>query len=220
VVVTHATIYDGIRHLLFTYLPLAALAAWAWVELLRSRRKAVGVIAGVALVLGLVEPVVFQWRNHPHQAVYFNAVAGGPRGAFARFEMDYWGVSVRDAVQWVGRVADTAGTPLVVSGHPHQIVRDESRRVEALDYNRIEKESHHIEVVLLRGPRADVIELAERTDALYRVTTADGTPLTVVVPGPRYAEVEDALGVALERAPRDVARAGADYSRGGAARRE
>ncbi len=31
------------------------------------------------------------------------------------------------------------------------------------------------------------------TDILYAVTTADGTPLAVVLPGPRYAEVEDAL---------------------------
>jgi hypothetical protein len=208
VVVSHATIYDGIRHLLFTYLPLVTLAAWAWTRLLGSRTKALRLVAAGALILGLLEPVVFQWRNHPHQAVYFNFIVGGPRGAFGRFEMDYWGVSVRDAVQWVGRTADAAGTPLVVSGHPHQIVRDESRRVEALDYSRIEKLNHHVEVVLLRGPRADVIELAERTDALYRVSTADGTPLTVVVPGPRYGEVEDALGVAFKRAPRDVARVG------------
>lgn len=219
VVVSHATIYDGIRHLLFTYLPLVALAAWAWTRLLGSRTKALRLVAVGALVLGLLEPLVFQWRNHPHQAVYFNGLVGGPRGALGRFEMDYWGVSVRDAVQWVGRTADAASIPLVVSGHPHQIVRDESRRVEALDYDRIEEETHHVEVVLLRGPRADVIELAERTDALYRVTTADGTPLTVVVPGPRYAEVEDVLGVALERAPRDVARVG-PYSGGRAAGRE
>jgi hypothetical protein len=216
VVVSHATIYDGIRHLLFTYLPLVALAAWAWTRLLASRTKALRLVAAAALIVGLLEPLVFQWRNHPHQAVYFNFLVGGPRGAFGRFEMDYWGVSVREAVQWAGGAAQAAHTPLVVSGHPHQLVRDESRRVDALDYNRIEKENHHLEVVLLRGPRADVMELAERPDALYRVTAADGTPLTVVVPGPRYAEIEDALAPAPGVPPPGAAPA---ESTGGAGRR-
>jgi hypothetical protein len=190
VIVSRATIYDGIRHLLFAYLPLVALAAWGWTRLLSSRSKALRWAAVALLVPGLLEPLVFQWRSHPHQAVYFNVFAGGPRGAFGRFEMDYWGVSMREAVQWVGSRARAAEAPLVVSGHPHQLVRDESRRLDLLDYERIEKQKHHLEVILLRGPREDVLELAARPDALYRVTTADGTPLSVVVPGPRYSEVE------------------------------
>jgi hypothetical protein len=27
---------------------------------------------------------------HPHQYVYYNALVGGPGGAFRRYEMDYW----------------------------------------------------------------------------------------------------------------------------------
>ena len=57
-------------------------------------------------------------------------------------------------------------------------------------------------LLVLRGPRQDVLDLARRTDILYAVTTADGTPLTVVVPGPRYAEVEDALRKASPSLPR------------------
>jgi hypothetical protein len=48
----------------------------------------------------------------------------------------------------------------------------------------------HLEVALLRGGRQDLLELAARPDILDAVTTADGMPLSVVVPGGRYPEIE------------------------------
>ena len=76
------------------------------------------------------------------------------------------------------------------------------RRFASLDYAREDLGAHHLTVVVLRGPRRDVLDLARRTDILYAVTTADGTPLTVVIPGPRYAEVEGALRKASPSLPR------------------
>lgn len=196
IAVSGATIYDGIRHLLFTYPPLVALAACGWRLLLDSPRQKLRILAAAALALGLVEPLVFQWRNHPHQAVYFNAFAGGPRGALGRYELDYWGSSLLQGVEWVARVARASGTRVVVSGRPHHIVRDDAQRFASLAFAREEEAAHHLEILVLRGPRQDVLELARRADILHAVTTADGTPLTLVVPGPRYAEVEGLLRLA------------------------
>ena len=153
----------------------------------------------MALGLGLLEPALFQWRNHPNQAVYFNALAGGPRGAFGRYELDYWGNSLLQGAQWADRVARASGIRLVVSGAPHHVVRDDVRRFGSLDYAREDLAAHHLALLVLRGPRQDVLDLARRADVLHAVTTADGTPLTVVVPGPRYAEVEGALHLAGPR---------------------
>ena len=72
-------------------------------------------------------------------------------------------------------------------------MRDDVRRFGSLDYAREELGAHHLTLMVLRGPRQDVLDMARRADVLHAVTTADGTPLTVVLPGPRYAEVEDAL---------------------------
>jgi hypothetical protein len=188
-----ATIYDGVRHLLFTYPPLVALAAAGWTGLLESPSRRRTSVAALALGLGLLEPAVFQWRNHPNQAVYFNALAGGPRVAFGRYELDYWGNSLLQGAQWADRMARASGLRLVVSGAPHHVVRDDVRRFGSLEYAREDLAAHHLALLVLRGPRQDVLDLARRPDILYAVTTADGTPLTVVVPGPRYAEVEDAL---------------------------
>jgi len=192
----HATIYDGIRHLLFTYPPLVALAAcgfWLLFDRLSGRLRP---LAAFVLALGLVEPALFQWRNHPNQAVYFNAFVGGPRGAFGRYELDYWGNSVLQAIEWLDRTARAAGTRLVVSGSPHHLVRDDSQRFASLAFIREDDGAPQLMVLALRGPRQDVLDLAQRGDILHAVTTADGTSLTVVVPGPGYDQVRDRLSLA------------------------
>lgn len=196
IAVSGATVYDGVRHVLFTYPPLVALAACGWRLLLDSPRNRLRMLAAAALALGLAEPLVFQWRNHPNQAVYFNAFAGGPRGALGRYELDYWGNSLLQGVEWVDRAARASGTRVVVSGRPHHVVRDDSQRFASLAFARDEEGAHQLEIVVLRGPRQDVLDLARRADVLHAVTTADGTPLTVVVPGPRYAEVAGSLRLA------------------------
>jgi 4-amino-4-deoxy-L-arabinose transferase-like glycosyltransferase len=193
VVLSGATLYDGVRHLLFTYPPLVVLAAAGWRGSLDNSSRKLKAVAALALGLGVLEPALFQWRNHPNQAVYFNALAGGPRGAFGRYELDYWGNSVLQAARWADRAAKVSGIRLVVSGAPHHVVRDDVRRFGSLDYAREELGAHHLTVVVLRGPRQDVLDMASRADVVHAVTTADGAPLTVVIPGPRYAEVEGAL---------------------------
>ena len=194
IIASGATIYDGIRHLTFAYPPLVVLAALGWHRLVGAARGRARLAVAAALAVGLAEPALFQWRNHPHQSVYFSALAGGPRAAFGRYELDYWGNSLLPAVAWVDRAARAAGTRVVISGSPHHVVRDDSLRFGSLQFTREEDGEPHVLVQLLRGRRADVLELAGRPDILHAVTTADGTPLAVVVPGPRYAEVAGVLG--------------------------
>ncbi|MGE5127059.1 MAG: ArnT family glycosyltransferase, partial [Betaproteobacteria bacterium] len=131
VVVSRATIYDGIRHLLFAYPPLVVLAACGWDGLLHGAARGRRLAATCVLAAGLLEPAWFCWRNHPNECVYFNLLAGGPRGALGRYELDYWGNSVHQAVAWIA-AARPDGEHVVVSGHPPQVVRDEARRLPGL----------------------------------------------------------------------------------------
>ncbi|MGC4081126.1 MAG: hypothetical protein QM736_03185 [Vicinamibacterales bacterium] len=126
-IVRNATIYDGIRHLLFVVPPIVALAGAGWSALLDTRARTAGV---ALLAIGLVEPLAFQIRNHPNQIVYFSPLTGGPRHAFARYDMDYWGNSVLQAVQWADDVARQSGMPLIVSGNPIQAVDANAGRFE------------------------------------------------------------------------------------------
>ncbi len=114
VIAKQSTLYDGIRHLLFI-VPLIAALALGWRAALESRRPAMRLVAILALVAGVAEPIGFSIRNHPNQAVYLNPLLGGPRGAVGRFELDYWGNCLYQA-QRVAAMAIRAGMPITVSG--------------------------------------------------------------------------------------------------------
>jgi tetratricopeptide (TPR) repeat protein len=40
-------------------------------------------------------------ENNPVQAMYFSPLIGGEKGAFKNYEMDYWGYSLRPAIEWL-----------------------------------------------------------------------------------------------------------------------
>lgn len=191
VVVRHSTLYDGIRHLLFVVPPIAALAALGWCGLLESRRLRLA--AALLLVAGVSEPLGFTLWNHPNEAVYFNPLLGGPRGAVGRFELDYWGNCVYQAQQHVAGMAVRAGMPIVVSGHRWRMMGANRSRLPQLTVTRPEAGGHHLEIALVRGTHAQVRALEARTDIVDRVATSDDAMLCAVVPGPRYAELAPRL---------------------------
>ena len=58
---------------------------------------------------------------HPYEYVYYNELVGGDRGAFRRFEMDYWAISYKEAVNYLNQNAPPDST--VVVWGPSQLVR-------------------------------------------------------------------------------------------------
>lgn len=121
IIATDAILYDGWRHLLFAYPALAILAALFWVEAdIRVSSKPIFRYALWA-VLGLMmlEPAIFIVRNAAVPYVYFNPLAGGMKGSHGNFEGDYWGITVRQAVERMEKEgllkAKPDGSPLVIA---------------------------------------------------------------------------------------------------------
>jgi nitrate reductase NapE component len=192
-----STLYDGWRHMLFTYPPLVVLAAAGWWLLYeRFPHRARLAVAGL-FAIGCVEPVVYMIRNHPHETVYFNAIVGGPRGAAGRFDLDYWGNSLLEATEWSSDLASKSGVPLIVAGQPWGIVRADARRFTTIRARLVEARRHHLELRLLRAEAGPSI--ADRPSILYAVRTADGAPLAVVLRGPRFGDVRDRLAPFLHQ---------------------
>ena len=54
-------------------------------------------------------------------------------------------------------------------------------------------QSHHLDVRLLKGSRRDVVGVSGDPRIVHRVTTADGTPLCLVLRGPDYGQFEARL---------------------------
>lgn len=104
-------LYDGMRHILFAMPPLVAVAALTFEECLRwsdrlaSRFVAVALQVGSALAVGLV--LLTMWLLHPYQYVFFNQLSGGLPGAYNRDETDYWGLSHKEAGEWLNRYAES-----------------------------------------------------------------------------------------------------------------
>ncbi|MFZ0607523.1 MAG: glycosyltransferase family 39 protein [Xanthobacteraceae bacterium] len=92
--------YNGIRHFVFTFPPLAVLggSAAAWIAR-RLRRFGIAAMAAAALTLvaGITSPVVEMVRLHPYQYTYYNHLIGGVAGARPRYMIDYWGLSMTQA---------------------------------------------------------------------------------------------------------------------------
>ncbi len=102
VVAVHANLYGNIRHLLFIYPLLAVLSACGWVLLIRRFKTGLFryAVAGM-LAAGLMGPLLHIIRNHPVEYVYFNRLAGGVKGAYHRYETDYWFNSLGPAARWL-----------------------------------------------------------------------------------------------------------------------
>lgn len=104
------TLYDGLRHVLFLLPPMAALAALSLEWILRrveakgARLIAIVVPCGALAAVALV--VVNMITLHPYQYVYFNQLSGGLPAAYNRDETDYWGLSHKEAAEWLNEYVE------------------------------------------------------------------------------------------------------------------
>lgn len=116
-IAAHTTAYNGLRHFLFVVPPLVLVAACGLDRLLRhiagisvTAGRAFAFALGAAL-LGQAGIVVYL---HPYEYTYYNALVGGTKGAEDRWDMDYWGLSLREAVLRLADVvrAENEGEPI------------------------------------------------------------------------------------------------------------
>jgi hypothetical protein len=189
-IVMKSTLYDGIRHLQFVTPVLVLLAAGGWAGVL-ARARDIRLRRGAAVVLtaGIASVFVFHVRAHPNQGVYFNALVGGPRGAFKNYDLDYWGNCVLQAVEFGVDLARSSGVPVTISGNPSHIVQLNSERFREVAFTYGSRNRHYLEVKLARGPVLALRKLASEP-ALHQVRTPDGAVLCTVVPGPAFGEFE------------------------------
>ena len=121
VVLLHSAIYDGWRHLYFIYPAFVLLAGQGLRALWRAwgRWRNTGAVwparaAGAllaALALGTGQVVGRMVADHPFQYAYFSFLPG--RVIEQNFERDYWGLSVKQGLEWV--LAHDARPDLTVS---------------------------------------------------------------------------------------------------------
>jgi hypothetical protein len=120
-IVQRATIYDGIRHVLFVIPMLAILAGAGWYALLPLLRRA-PIVAAVVTGAYLGSMVTTLVALHPLEYVAMNALAGGTRGAYNRFELDYWSVAATEALRRLERRLDYGPSARGAEGPPSILI--------------------------------------------------------------------------------------------------
>lgn len=99
VIVTHAVLYDGIRHMTFLLPPLAVAAGVAIDQGARLLPRAGRAVLAVLLLADAGAQVTAMVDLHPYETIWFNQFVGGVRGANGRFELDYWGTALSEAAR-------------------------------------------------------------------------------------------------------------------------
>jgi hypothetical protein len=118
IIITRASLYDGVRHILFTLPPLAVLAAWSLSRCFPLiRRFPVPFAALAAAQIGAVLFVLV--RLHPLEYIATNAFAGWTPGSYGRFELDYWSIAATPALRrlekrTLGETADNAAPRITI----------------------------------------------------------------------------------------------------------
>lgn len=105
-------VIDGIRHFLEVVPALMVIAAvgagslWTWWTNTRIGTKHIRMSVAKVTAIGVTGFLLLQViLYHPYQITYFNELVGGVKGAFGKFDLDYWGTSQKHAVRWINEHA-------------------------------------------------------------------------------------------------------------------
>lgn len=108
--------FDGVRHFLELFPPLAILGGRAIAELARWLAARFGgagawrrALPAAAVALLLLPGAAVTWLSHPFQITYWNTFAGGFKGARIDNQPqvgDYWGMSYRLGLEWLWQNAE------------------------------------------------------------------------------------------------------------------
>ena len=110
VIALDAVLFDAWRHMFFIYpaLLLIALSGLNHVsyhinaKFTGTRRFVTRAILSAIVFFGVVETAYFMIRDHPHQNVYFSEVVRlGLVDVSGNFEVDYWGLSYKQALEYL-----------------------------------------------------------------------------------------------------------------------
>lgn len=96
----NSNLYGGIRHFMFVVTIMAVVAAKFWTLLAQSLNR-IPQVCSIALIgILLFLPFSHMLRNHPHEYIYFNELIGGIKGAYGKYDTDYYYNSLKNSIEW------------------------------------------------------------------------------------------------------------------------
>lgn len=169
-ILSRTPLYDNFRQVFFI-LPPVFLVAGVVFERCKRRIWQISLIALVTLP-GLIGILCL----HPYEYIYYNAFIGGERGAFRRFELDYWGISYREAAGWLNENAPHAAN-IWVDGPAHLLdmyLREDLNLYSTYEIERAEQYDYVVSTTrynldLRQYPDAEIVYAIKRNEAVLAV---------------------------------------------------
>jgi hypothetical protein len=124
-IATKPTHYNNFRQFFFITPPLFVFAGLTLEKISQYLKR--GVILPLMLLLVFAPGIVESIRLHPYQYVYYNQFVGGVEGAYRYYEMDYWVISYKEAMEYINTHAPEGAVVAKVGGGdvPRQYARSD-----------------------------------------------------------------------------------------------
>ena len=178
-ILKQSTLYDGIRQFLFILPGIAAISATALAWIYQSINSKVIRIFVSILMITLFSPIVFDMvALHPYEYIYFNRIFGGLGSAYNRYETDYWGLSMREGMEWINNNA-SPNTTIVSSTHLHSSKTFAVSSLNVISYEEFNTIGVSRPFYYIARPRWQFQNEFPNCKVVYRVFRQE-VPLTIV----------------------------------------
>jgi hypothetical protein len=153
VILLHSVLYDSWRHLFYVY-PLFLVIAVYGLNALSVKGKLIRILSYFLTAVSVICISFFMVKNYPYFHVYFNEfVSRKPEYLRTHYELDYWGASGKQAIEYILRSDKSKVIKIAFRGLPSNNVM----MAQESDINRIKV-------------------LEDVRDADYLITNYRGTP--------------------------------------------
>ncbi len=166
----HIALYDNFRQIIFILPPIFLMAGVAF-EKIKNIKWQIAVV-----ILSLVPGVSGIVSLHPYEYIYYNQFICGVNGAENRFDLDYWGISFREAAEYVNSVAPP-NAAIWVEGPSHLFALFAREDLKIYSSSEVERAERYEYVVAMSRydfdettyPDAEIVYKIMRGDAVLAV---------------------------------------------------
>lgn len=178
-IVRQSTIYDGIRQFIFILPGIAVICSATFIWIYQKISRKTMQLFACALIVALVSPIVLDMLAlHPYEYIYFNRISGGLPKAYNQYETDYWGLSMREAMEWINNNGEPNLT--VVSSHPVRLSKTFANpEIKVIAYEEFDQTKNAKPFYYLAMPRWDYQDKFAECKLVHQVIR-QGVPLSIV----------------------------------------
>ena len=101
--VMRPALYDSWRQFIFLTIPFIIIAVFGAYTISKIKSALIKIILFFLILINLFQTAFEMKTLHPYQYIYYNSLVGGLKGAYEKYETDYWGAANKEAVEWFNK---------------------------------------------------------------------------------------------------------------------